>query len=79
MNESYGKFGSKDPEDLARAATINKTVTPQLSFDKLAENVEQARAKGPVYDSTWTVLECLVMEIKHLRGELAELKQKVNQ
>ena len=78
MNSGYdlGKFGSKDPEELAQAR-LTKTVTPLLEFNKLLSTVNQARAKGPVYDSTWTVLECLVFEIDRLNHELADLKKNL--
>jgi len=76
MNESFGKLGSRDPEDIARAAHISKTVTPLVQFQNLLRNVTEARAKGPVYDGIWSVIECLVNEIATLHTEIDELKGK---
>jgi len=82
MNNGYsvsnGKFGSADPEDRARAHTTN-IVTPLVEFDKLAEQVKQARAKGPTYDGTWAVLECLINEVAALKAENASQRKLINE
>ena len=78
MSERDGKFGVPDAEDMVRSAHLAKTVTPLLSFDTLVDRVKQARARGPVYDGVWSVLESLTMELAEQKKANAELKRQLD-
>ena len=75
MTESFGKFGDADPEVSTRSAA-NNTVTPPVDFNTLHNMVMKARASGPIYNSTWLVLEALIIEGARLRVEVDTLRPK---
>lgn len=69
-----GKFIGNDPEDSVRHRIV-PAVTPQVPFATIVASAKQARAKGPNYDSIWTVLESLILEVDDLHNEINKLKE----